>query len=120
LSGRFTLDTQCVFLYSILNKGSSIKQVILFVAGIGAPQGLPFVPVIKVTANPLTYERLSEHMDIDIVNSHKESGRAIFEETLSVASGKKTISLMFCCHRMLRAGKGEETSDEVFRVPEKQ
>ena len=69
-------------------------QVILFSTGIGAPHGFPFVPVIKVTANPKTYQRLSEHIDfyVDIAGSasYKELGRKIFMETLAVASGKRT------------------------------
>jgi len=90
--GLFILDGPGQEPKAVTALAAAGAQVILFATGIGAPQGFPFVPVIKVTANPLTYERLLEHLDIyiDIANSHKESGRAIFEETLSVASGKKT------------------------------
>jgi len=69
-------------------------QVVLFSTGIGAPHGFPFVPVIKVTANPKTYQRLSEHIDfyVDIAGeaSFRELGHKIFMEALAVASGKKT------------------------------
>ncbi|MBW1767513.1 MAG: UxaA family hydrolase [Deltaproteobacteria bacterium] len=90
--GLFILDGPGQEPKAVTALAAAGAQVILFATGIGAPQGFPFVPVIKVTANPLTYERLLEHLDIyiDIANSHKESGLAIFEETLSVASGKKT------------------------------
>ena len=90
--GLFILDGPGQEPKAVTALAAAGAQVILFATGIGAPQGFPFVPVIKVTANPITYEHLSDHMDIyiDIADSHKESGRAIFEETLSVASGKKT------------------------------
>ena len=90
--GLFILDGPGQEPKAVTALAAAGAQVILFATGIGAPQGFPFVPVIKVTANPLTYEHLSDHMDIyiDIADSHKESGRAIFEETLAVASGKKT------------------------------
>ncbi|GAH67187.1 unnamed protein product, partial [marine sediment metagenome] len=41
-------------------------QVILFSTGLGAPQGFPFAPVIKITANPITYQHLPDHMDLYI------------------------------------------------------
>jgi len=73
-------------------------QIILFSTGLGAPQGFPFVPVIKITANPVTYQHLPDHMDlyIDITSgaSHtlKKAGQTIYEEALKVASGKNTMA----------------------------
>jgi altronate dehydratase large subunit len=71
-------------------------QVIVFTTGLGAPQGFPFVPVIKVTGNPRTFERLPEHIDmlIDVTNKSETGivrpGQALYEEVLAVASGGKT------------------------------
>ncbi len=42
-------------------------QVIIFTTGRGAPQGYPICPVIKVTANPRTYEKLNEFIDVGFV-----------------------------------------------------
>lgn len=69
-------------------------QVIVFTTGLGAPQGFPFIPVIKVTANPATYERLSDHLDM-LVNltghtDFAETGRVLYQEIIEVASGKQT------------------------------
>ena len=69
-------------------------QVIVFTTGLGAPQGFPFIPVIKVTANPATYGRLSDHLDM-LVNltghtDFAETGRALYQEIIKVASGKQT------------------------------
>ena len=71
-------------------------QLIVFTTGLGAPQGFPFVPVIKITGNPITYENLSEHIDMFVGLSDKaygavaQAGQAVYEEVLAVASGKQT------------------------------
>jgi altronate dehydratase large subunit len=71
-------------------------QVIVFSTGLGAPQGFPFVPTIKVTGNPMTYERLPEHIDVfvesedDASSAIAQAGQMIYKEALAVASGKQT------------------------------
>jgi len=71
-------------------------QMVVFVSGCGGTFGHAVVPFIKVTGNPVIYERMSEDMDVDAstVITGKESlesvGRRIFQEILEVASGKKT------------------------------
>jgi altronate dehydratase large subunit len=68
-------------------------QVILFSTGLGAPQGFPFVPIIKLTGNPNTYQGLSDYIDIfiDIENSTiVQAGQELYQEALRVASGKQT------------------------------
>ncbi len=86
-------------------------QVILFSTGRGAPQGFPVVPVIKICGNPITYDRMSNDMDINagkVVTGEKsieEVGEAVFELMLQVASGqtskgeaiKYTKSMDFYC-----------------------
>lgn len=92
--GLFILDGPGQEPKAVTGLAAAGAQVILFSTGIGAPQGFPFVPVIKVTANPQTYQRLSEHMDlyVDIAAQadQLQLGRALFDETLAVASGKRT------------------------------
>jgi len=68
-------------------------QVILFSTGLGAPQGFPFVPIIKLTGNPNTYQSLSDYIDffVDMGNSTiAQAGQELYQEVLSVASGKQT------------------------------
>ncbi|MCF7933598.1 MAG: UxaA family hydrolase [Spirochaetia bacterium] len=86
-------------------------QVILFSTGRGAPQGFPVVPVVKICGNPVTYDRMSNDMDINagrIVTGEKsieEVGDETFELLLRVASGemnkgesiKYTKSMDFYC-----------------------
>jgi altronate dehydratase large subunit len=73
--------------------------VIVFTTGLGAPQGFPFVPVIKITANPNTYEKLHrDHIDFFVDISKKvgtgfsQVGQDLYNEILAVASGKPTKS----------------------------
>jgi len=71
-------------------------NVIAFTTGRGAPQGFPFVPVVKITGNRRTWEHLRDHMDVDVssvmegAESLAEAGDRIFKEILEVASGKLT------------------------------
>jgi len=76
--------------------GAAGAQVILFSTGLGAPHGFPFIPVVKVTGNPVTFERLPDHLDILVEPTGGEDsglqaiGQAIYREVLEVASGKQT------------------------------
>jgi len=76
-------------------------QVIIFSTGGGSPAGTPISPVIKVTGNPQTAQRLSGHIDVDVSSilrgeeSLQEAGESIFQELLTVASGKATKAEAF-------------------------
>ena len=71
-------------------------QIVLFSTGLGAPQGFPFMPVIKVTGNPITFTRLQEHIDIFVdlarsgVSNLQSTAQTIYQEVLEVASGRRT------------------------------
>jgi len=70
-------------------------QVALFSTGLGALHGFPFVPIIKVTANPGTLDRLGEHVDVYVdvnrgTEALREASGHIYDEVLEVASGKMT------------------------------
>ena len=71
-------------------------NVIVFTTGRGAPQGFPFVPVLKITGNKMTWERLGDHMDMDIssviegLETLPDAGKRIFNEILKISSGRKT------------------------------
>jgi altronate dehydratase large subunit len=70
--------------------------VIAFATGRGAPQGFPFVPVVKVTGNIVTWDKLRDHMDCTVATimegteSLPAAGRRVFQELLAHASGKLT------------------------------
>ncbi len=71
-------------------------NLIVFTTGRGAPQGFPFVPVVKVTGNEVTWNRLQDHMDMSVHGvmdgdeSLKQAGKRIYEKLLETASGVET------------------------------
>ena len=74
------------------------SQVILFSTGRGSVVGSAIAPVIKVCANPATYRRMQEDMDVDagrILEGRgtlDEVGREILDLIQRVASGERTAS----------------------------
>jgi altronate dehydratase large subunit len=74
------------------------SHVVLFSTGRGSVVGSAVSPVIKVCANPKTYKRMSDDMDVDAGRilegraSLDEVGREVYERILAVASGEPTRS----------------------------
>jgi altronate dehydratase large subunit len=70
--------------------------LIAFSTGRGAPQGFPFVPVVKITGNKATWETLRDHMDVyvgtimDGTESLPAAGTRLFGDLVAFASGKLT------------------------------
>ncbi|MFZ7119320.1 MAG: UxaA family hydrolase [Eubacteriaceae bacterium] len=77
---------------------ASHAQIIVFTTGRGNVIGAAVSPVIKVTGNTKTYNRMKENMDINageilIGSSSLEAmGMKIYEKVINVASGKMTKS----------------------------
>lgn len=71
-------------------------NVIAFTTGRGAPQGFPFVPVVKITGNEKTWNHLRDHMDLsvhEIMDGGEtlgQAGQRIYEAIGDVASGTRT------------------------------
>ena len=74
------------------------SHVILFTTGRGSVVGSAISPVIKICANPETYERMSDDMDINagkilqLEASVDEVGEEIYDKVLDVASGTQSCS----------------------------
>lgn len=87
-------------------------QIVCFPTGRGTPSGFAGVPVIKITGNPRTFERMKENIDINagtVITGEKslqEVGEEIYQEILAVASGKMAKAEVlghdeqFCITRM--------------------
>jgi altronate dehydratase large subunit len=73
-------------------------HVILFATGRGSVVGSAISPVVKVCANPETYRRMSEDMDVDagrILEGRatlQEVGREVYDYVLQTAQGNRTAS----------------------------
>jgi altronate dehydratase large subunit len=71
-------------------------NLIGFATGLGAPQGFPFVPVLKITGNPNTWRKMRDHMDVDVSSiidgseSLFAAGKRLFREMAETASGRLT------------------------------
>jgi altronate dehydratase large subunit len=71
-------------------------NVIVFATGRGAPQGFPFVPVLKITGSRTAAEKMSDHIDmnlsavIDGGDTIPDAGQRILEELVQIASGGMT------------------------------
>ena len=94
--GLFIVDSpgrEPEFLSALAAAGA---QICLFSTGLGVPQGFPFLPVIKVTGNPVTFQRLPDHIDMLVGmtagkgSGLKAVGERIYHEVVAVASGKQT------------------------------
>ena len=73
-------------------------HIILFTTGRGSVVGSAISPVIKICSNPITYERMSDDMDVNagkVISSNAtlmEVADEIYEKILETASGIPTAS----------------------------
>ncbi len=71
-------------------------NVIAFTTGRGAPQGFPFVPLLKITGNEKTWHHLRDHIDLSVHQvmdgrqSLGQAGARIYDGIETVASGTQT------------------------------
>jgi len=109
--GLVYMDTPAHDIEQLTGMVAGGVQIVLFTTGRGTPVGSPVAPVIKITGNRDTYFKMKDDMDIDVsrILQGKETvssaGKRIFEEVISVVSGKvtkaeKTGQRDFCIFKM--------------------
>ena len=59
------MDTPGYDVESVVGKVAGGAQVVAFTTGRGSTTGNPVAPVIEVTGNPKTYERMANNMDVN-------------------------------------------------------
>ncbi|HYI97116.1 MAG TPA: altronate dehydratase family protein [Bryobacteraceae bacterium] len=83
---------------SLTGLASGGANVIAFTTGRGSAIGFPTIPVIKISSNTFTYDRMRDNMDINagrIADGEagvQEVGKEIFDQLLRVASGERTCA----------------------------
>ena len=94
--GLFLMDTPGQDGESTTGLVAGGAQIVLFTTGRGTPTGFPIAPVIKITGNPQTYQKMKTNIDVDtskVIKGERnltDMGAEIFNLILKVASGEKT------------------------------
>jgi len=96
--GLFFMDSPSAATDVMTAMVSAGSQLILFSTGNGNPVGNPISPVIKITGNPKTINRVKYHIDVDISElltgriTLEEAGNKIYNYMIRVINGKLTKS----------------------------
>ena len=94
--GAIVMDTAGYDISSVTSMVAGGCQVVIFTTGRGTPTGNAIVPVLKVTANGRTYQRMEDNMDVDLSpivrgeKTYKEMGAELLHTIHEVANGKLT------------------------------
>ena len=99
--GAVVMDTAGYDISSVTSMVAAGCQAVIFTTGRGTPTGNAIVPVLKVTANERTYNKMEDNMDIDlsaIVRGEKtfrEMGKEIVGNIEDICNGKMTKAEAF-------------------------
>lgn len=92
--GLYFMDSPGREMEFLTGLASAGCQVMLFSTGIGAPQGFPLAPVVKISGNRNTCRTLNEYIDLDVSGiimadeSVENAGVRLLECTQAVFSGQ--------------------------------
>jgi len=96
--GLIIMDTPGYDIDSMAGMAAGGAQIMLFTTGRGSTAGFPAVPVVKVSSNSSTYDKMPGDMDVNagsIIDRGKtleEVGKEIFDLSLEVAEGRQTCA----------------------------
>ena len=99
--GALVMDTAGYDISSVTSMVASGCQAVIFTTGRGTPTGNAIVPVLKVTANGRTYQRMEDNMDIDLSaivrgeKTYQEMGREMVQAIHDICNGKMTKAEAF-------------------------
>ena len=111
--GALVMDTAGYDISSVTSMVAGGCQAVIFTTGRGTPTGNAIVPVLKVTANEVTYKKMEDNMDVDL--SAIVRGEKTYQEM-----GKELLTVMheICNGRMTKAeayGFSDIAVDHVCR-----
>ncbi len=112
-TGAIIMDTPGYDIASVTAMIAGGCQIVVFTTGRGTPTGHALAPVVKITGNSETYQRMIDNMDVDVSaiitgeKSIEEMGSMLMEELIEVANGKITKAESFgfsdiCIDRICR------------------
>ena len=90
------MDTAGYDISSVTSMVAGGCQVVVFTTGRGTPTGNAIVPVLKVTANEVTYGKMEDNMDVDLSaiirgeKTYQEMGGELLNIVHDVCNGKLT------------------------------
>jgi len=96
--GLTVMDTPGLDVESVTGMVGGGAQVVVFTTGLGTPTGNPVAPVVKITGNAHTAKHLADNIDLDVsgimddTQTLDSAADRLFDEILSVASGKLTTA----------------------------
>lgn len=94
--GAIVMDTAGYDISSVTSMVAGGCNAVIFTTGRGTPTGNAIVPVIKVTANASTYQKMEDNMDVDLsgiikgTTTIKESGEELLKFVHDICNGKMT------------------------------
>jgi altronate dehydratase large subunit len=96
MKGLVIMDTPGYDVVSVTAKVAGGCQLVIFTTGRGNPIGNPIAPVMKITANRDTFNKMRDNIDLDFSEvldgerSIEEAGKEMLEEVIRIANGKRT------------------------------
>ena len=96
--GLYVMDTPSYDIESVTGMIAGGCNIVLFSTGLGTPVGNPIAPVIKITGNEITANKLKSDIDVDVsgvltgTKNFEEVSEDIIRKIIRVASGELTMS----------------------------
>ena len=99
--GAVVMDTAGYDISSVTSMVAGGCQLVVFTTGRGTPTGNAIVPVLKVTANARTYEKMEDNMDVDLsgiisgTSTYQEEGHRLLGIVNEICNGRLTKAEAF-------------------------
>ena len=99
--GALVMDTAGYDISSVTSMVASGCQAVIFTTGRGTPTGNAIAPVLKVTANGRTYQKMEDNMDVDLSaivrgeKTYQEMGKELVGVIADICNGKMTKAEAF-------------------------
>lgn len=99
--GAIVMDIAGYDISSVTSMVAAGCNAVIFTTGRGTPTGNAIVPVLKVTANARTYEKMEDNMDVDLsaiikgTKTYQECGKELVSVIGDICNGKMTKAEAF-------------------------